>query len=60
MKPTDKYFHQLSNIRLAERLLLVKPSKDISQDTLRKFYKEHETYKSNISRLTFTDKRNIK
>jgi len=26
MKPVDKYFYKLDNIRLAERLLVVKPS----------------------------------
>jgi len=31
MKPTDRYFHKLDNIRIAERLLLAKPTKDISR-----------------------------
>jgi hypothetical protein len=50
-KPTDKYFFQLDNIRLAERILLAKPSNEVSKRSARKFYKEHEQLKRNISRL---------
>jgi hypothetical protein len=38
MKPIDKYYKRLDNIRMAERLLTVKPSPGLKRDTLKKFY----------------------
>jgi len=52
MKPTDRYFHKLENIRLAERILLVKPDSQISNRSLTKFFKEHQLYQSNIRKLS--------
>jgi hypothetical protein len=40
MKPTDRYFHKMDNIRLAEKLLLAKPSNDINRISQGKFYKQ--------------------
>ena len=31
MKPTDRYFHQMDNVRLAEKLLLVQPTSSTSK-----------------------------
>jgi hypothetical protein len=55
MKPTDRYFHKMDNIRLAEKLLLAKPSHDINRISQSKFYKQQETYKMNISKLSFRE-----
>lgn len=52
MKPTDRYFKQLSNIRMAEKILLAKPSQECSKKSAGKFYKEQEGFKRNISRLS--------
>lgn len=38
MKPVDKYYKRLDNIRMAERLLTIKPSPGLKRDTLKKFY----------------------
>lgn len=52
-KPTEKYFHKLENIRIAEKLLLAKPSKEVSLDSLANFYRKQEVYKMNISKLAY-------
>jgi hypothetical protein len=52
MKPTDRYFQQVENIRLAERLLLAKPSRDITRTSQQKFYQQQEAYRLNISKLS--------
>ena len=49
MKPLDKYFYKLENIRLAERLLIVQPSKELSRSSQKKFYKQQKVYKGQIS-----------
>ena len=38
MKPIDIYNQRLQNIRMAERLLTVKPSPDLQRNSLKKFY----------------------
>lgn len=50
-KPTDKLFHQLNNVRLAERLLFAKSTREISNASQKQFYKEQKKYKMNISRM---------
>lgn len=52
MKPTDRYFQQVENIRLAERLLLAKPSRDITRTSQQKFYQQQEAYRLNITKLS--------
>lgn len=52
MKPTNRYFQQVDNIRLAERLLLAKPSRDIARISQQKFYQQQEAYRLNIARLS--------
>lgn len=37
LRPVDKYFYRLDNIRLAERLLVARPSADLQRSSLRKF-----------------------
>lgn len=53
MKATDRYFKEMQNIRLAENILLMKPSKEIRKDSLNKFYQQHTIYKMNISKLSY-------
>ena len=31
MKPTQRYFYMMNNVKIAEKLLLAKPSKDSSK-----------------------------
>lgn len=50
MKPVDKYFHRLDNIRLAERLLVVRPSPETRRSSQKKFYLEQKHYRQQISR----------
>jgi hypothetical protein len=38
MKPIDKYYKRLDNIRIAERLLNIKPSACLKRDAMKKFY----------------------
>jgi hypothetical protein len=52
MKPTDKYFHQMDNVRLAEKLLLAGPTDSTSKKTSDKFYREQSKFKFNISKLS--------
>ena len=52
MKPTNRYFQQVENIRLAERLLLAKPSRDITRTSQQKFYRQQEAYRINITKLS--------
>jgi hypothetical protein len=52
MKPTNRYFQQVENVRLAERLLLAKPSRDITRISQQKFYEQQEAYRANISKLS--------
>jgi hypothetical protein len=52
MKPTDRYFQQVENIRLAERLLLAKPSLEVARSSQEKFYRQQEGYRLNISKLS--------
>jgi hypothetical protein len=47
LKPTDKYFSQLENIKIAERLLMIKPTKDLRQSEHTKFWQEQKTYRKN-------------
>ena len=47
-KPTDKYFNQLNNIKLVEKILLMKPSKEICKSTHKEFYDKQKIYKKNI------------
>lgn len=47
-RPIDQYFSQMDNIRLAERILLMKPSVDISKTTHKQFYNQQKKYKNNI------------
>ena len=56
MRPVDKYFYNMENLRLAERLLVVKPSPQLTRKSQKKFYIEQKIYSSQISR----NPRNIK
>jgi hypothetical protein len=38
MRPMEKYLYQLENIRLAEKLLVVKASPELSRRKQKKFY----------------------
>lgn len=38
MKPIDQYYKRLDNIRLAERLLTIKPTPTLNRRSLKKFY----------------------
>jgi len=53
-KPTDQLFHQLNNVRLAERLLFARSTREISSASQKQFYKEQRKYKMNISRMPST------
>ena len=57
MKPTERYFHKMNNIFLAEKLLLAKPSSECSIKHLRQFHNKQTEYKSNITKLSFRGKR---
>lgn len=57
MKPTDRYFHRLENVRMAEKLLLAKPTSESSTRDLKKFYKKQSIYKANITRMSFSSKK---
>ena len=50
MSYIDKYFHKMENIRLAERLLVVKPSAELRRGSQKKFYLQQQNYSSRISR----------
>lgn len=58
MKPTDKYFYQLDNIRLAERILIAKPSPDLQRASHKKFYAQQNHYKLQISKNYLSPKKN--
>ena len=53
MKPTNRYFQKVDNIRLAERLLLARPSREISRSSQEKFFQQQAVYRLNISKLSF-------
>jgi len=50
MKPLDKYFYKMENIRLAERLLVVKPSPEVQRQKQKKFFKQQKVYSTRLSR----------
>lgn len=52
MKPTNRYFQKVDNIRLAERLLLARPSREISRSSQEKFFQQQAVYRLNISKLS--------
>lgn len=47
-KPTDQLFSQIENIRLVERLLLARPTKENSKSEHQMFYKQQNKYRKNI------------
>jgi hypothetical protein len=59
MNPVQKYFYKLDNIRLAERLLIAKPSPEINKNNHKKFYKKQNYYKSHICK-NYIDGQKIK
>lgn len=50
MRPVDKYFYKMENIRLAERLLVVKPSPEVQRQRQKKFFKQQKIYSTRLSR----------
>ena len=50
MRPVDKYCYRMENIRLAERLLVVRPSKELNRKNQKKFFKKQKGYKNRICR----------
>jgi hypothetical protein len=57
MKPTNRYFQKLDNIRIAERLLLAQPSKEMRKESMTQFYNQQESYKMNISKMPQSSRR---
>ena len=48
LKPTDKYFGHIENIRLVEKLLMMKPTNGIAKSEHKQFYKQQTKYRNNI------------
>jgi len=49
MRPMVKYSYRLENIRLAEKLLVVKPSPDVNRSQQKKFFMQQRHYRDQIS-----------
>jgi hypothetical protein len=47
-KATSQYFFQMDNIRMAERLLLAQPSRELSKHQHQRFFTQHIKYKKNL------------
>jgi len=50
MRPMVKYEHRLSNLRLAEKLLMARPSRDTDRSDHKKFYIQQRYYREQISK----------
>jgi len=49
MRPMVKYSYHLENMRLAEKLLVVKPSPDVNRSEQKKFFMQQRHYRDQIS-----------
>lgn len=47
-KLTDQYFRQIDNIRMVQRLLLAKPSREVTKKEHQQFYQSHLKYRNHM------------